>query len=69
MVEPGHQEVSVQKQCQLLHLHRSGIYYHPVGESSLNLEIMRRMDEHFLQYPFKGTRKMVEWLKDLGYNR
>ena len=68
MVERNNDQISIQRQCQLLSIHRSGLYYRPVGESSLNLHLMRRIDEHFLKYPFKGTRKMTEWLKEEGYS-
>lgn len=58
---------SVRRQCELLSVHRSGLYYRPRPESSLNLEIMRLIDEHFLQHPDKGTRRMRQWLADQGY--
>ncbi|MBS1605552.1 MAG: IS3 family transposase [Bacteroidetes bacterium] len=28
---------------------------------------MRRIDEHFLKHPYKGTRRMREWLLEEGY--
>lgn len=67
MVERNHDQLSIEKQCQLLGIARSGYYYKPAGESSLNMYLMRRIDEHFLTHPFKGTRRMTEWLKDQGY--
>ena len=39
--------LSIRKQCDLLSIHRSGIYYKPSQESQENLEIMRLMDEHY----------------------
>lgn len=68
MVKKGDQELSINKQCQLLGIHRSGFYYEPVGESSLNEYLMGRIDEHFLMHPYKGTRRMTEWLKEQGYD-
>ena len=67
MVERGNEKLSIKKQSTLLSIHRSGLYYKPKGESSLNLELMQLIDEHFLKYPFKGTRRMREWLRELGY--
>ncbi|MCV9385290.1 IS3 family transposase [Reichenbachiella ulvae] len=59
--------MSMAKQCKLLSLHRSGIYYKPRGESELNLKLMRMMDEHYLHHSFKGARSMHTWLtKDKG---
>lgn len=59
--------ISMVRQCTLLDLHRSGLYYKGKGESDWNLELMRLIDEHFLKYPFKGVRKMVRWLRDQGH--
>ncbi len=41
MVERDHAVLSIVKQCQLLGIERSGLYYTPVGESSLNGYLMR----------------------------
>ena len=69
MISKGHSELSIVKQCELVGLHRSGFYYKPVEESSLNLELMRLMDEHYLEHPYKGARQMYTWLKwDKGYH-
>lgn len=60
--------MSTVKKCQLLSIHRSGLYYQPKGESKLNLELMRLMDEHYLHHPFKGAKRMHAWLtRDKGY--
>ncbi len=66
MVERDHAILSIVKQCQLLVIERSVLYYTAVGESSLNGYLMRRIDEHFLTHPFKGSRRMCEWLKERG---
>jgi len=63
----GHTKLSVVRQCELLSLHRSGVYYQPKGESELNLKLMRLMDEHYLHHPFKSARRMHKWLKREGY--
>lgn len=68
MISKGHAKISLVKQCNLLSIHRSGVYYKPKPESNLNLELMRKMDEHYLDYPDKGARRMHVWLtKDMGY--
>ena len=68
MISKDHSKVSVRKQCGLLDLHRSGIYYKIRGESEFNLKLMELMDKHYLLYPFKGARRMYTWLiKDKGY--
>jgi len=69
MISKGQsKKLSITKQCNALGIHRSGIYYEPKGESPLNLELMRLMDEHYLDHPFKGAPQMHTWLtKDKGY--
>jgi putative transposase len=67
LVDPGHPEISVRRQCELLDVHRSGLYYQPVGESQENLLLMRLLDEQYTRTPFYGSRKMTEWLATVGH--
>ena len=68
MISKDHSEMSIVAQCKLLSVHRSGFYYHPKGESELNLKLMKLMDQHYLEHPFKGAKRMHAWLtKDKGY--
>jgi len=55
------------EQCNLLNLHRSGIYYTPKNESTLDLEIMTQIDKLHIQDPTLGTRRMKVMLHDIGY--
>ncbi len=61
----------MRRQCQLLDLHRSNLYYQPIlapGEASdLNLELMRQLDEQYTATPFYGVRRMTAWLRTQGY--
>ena len=45
MIECDHPDISVRRQCALIGLHRSTFYSEPVGESALNLHLMRLLDE------------------------
>lgn len=68
MIIKGH-SLAISKQCELLFINRSSYYYHVNGESSLNLELMRLMDECYLKHPYYGAKKIYKWLTlDLGYN-
>jgi putative transposase len=67
LVERGHREISVRRQCELLGIHRSGLYYEAVGESEGNLLLMRLLDEQYTRTPFYGSRKMTEWLRTQGH--
>jgi putative transposase len=68
MVQSDHATLSIVRQCALLSLSRSGLYYERKGESCLNLELMREMDKAFTQWPFFGVRQMCRYLISLGYN-
>jgi putative transposase len=50
-IEPGHRELSIAAQCDLLGLPRSSYYYEPVPESRENLRLMRLIDEQYLATP------------------
>ena len=43
-------DLSLRKQCELLSVNRSNLYYEPVPESEENLAMMRLMDEHYLNH-------------------
>jgi putative transposase len=58
--------LSVRRQCALLGLNRSGLYYEPVEETAENLRLMRRIDEQYTAYPFYGSRRMTAWLNEEG---
>ena len=47
------------RQCQILALSRSSVYYRPAGPSAETLHLKRRIDELHLAYPFYGSRKLV----------
>jgi putative transposase len=66
-VDRGHSDLSIRRQCELLGLNRSGLYYEPVGESEENLRFMRLIDEQYTRAPFYGSRKMTKWLVTEGY--
>jgi putative transposase len=66
-VEPEHHFISVRRQCQLLGLSRSGLYYQPAGESPENLTFMRLLDEQYTRAPFYGVLRMTAWLNQQGY--
>ena len=62
MIDREHQRLSVSRQCQLLAVSRSTVYYRPLGESAQTLALMRRIDELYLEYPFYGSRQMMRHL-------
>ncbi len=69
MISKDHSDLSIAKQCNLLGIHRSELYYRPKQESPLNLELMKLMDEHYNYHPFKGATRMHTWLTlDKGFD-
>ena len=67
MVEAAHQRISVRRQCQLLGINRTSLYYEPHTETDENLELMRLLDEQYTKCPFYGVRRMTAWLAQQGY--
>jgi len=61
-------KVSVTRQCKLLDLSRSGIYYKPVPLKKIDMDLMRQIDEIHLLYPFYGSRKIRNELWSKGYD-
>ncbi len=51
MVRRPDPELSLSRQCRLLSIGRSWLYYTPQGESAETLARMRRIDELFLKDP------------------
>lgn len=68
MIDIGHPELSVRRQCALLGMSRSGFYYEPVGPDAEDLALRRLLDEQYTKTPFYGVRKMKAWLETLGYS-
>jgi len=67
MIEPAHERLSIGRQCALVSISRSSFYYTPMGETPLNLALMRLIDQQFLETPFYGARQMARHLKRQGF--
>lgn len=66
MIEKDHPSLSITRQCQLLSIHRSGLYYQPCPETAENLAIMHTMDEQYFKTPFYGVRRLTALLLSQG---
>jgi putative transposase len=58
--------ISIRRQCELLEVNRSSNYYKTKDESDENLNIMRLMDEEFLEHPTHGVLQMQDFLYTKG---
>ena len=62
MVNREHPSLSIARQCILLGVSRSGLYYRSSGTSENDLALMRAIDRQYLETPFYGSRRMKAWL-------
>lgn len=59
--------LSIRRQCELIGLNRSSLYYQPAGESEENLLLMRLLDRQYTRTPFYGWPRMTAYLRREGY--
>ena len=59
-------KVSMRRQCELLEVNRSMIYYQPKQESEENLYVMRMLDKRHLDHPTHGVLQMQDFVFTLG---
>ena len=67
MIDRSH-KLPVAKQCRILKLTRSSIYYRPRPIMTSDLELMHRMDKLHLEYPFAGARMLRSMLRREGHS-
>jgi len=58
--------LSIVRQCELLGLSRSSLYYRPLPIADADLRLMRRLDELHLTHPFLGARRLARLLQREG---
>ncbi len=58
--------LSIQRQCALVGVARSGVYRLPKPANDNDLALMRRIDELFTAWPFLGSRRMTAMLRAEG---
>jgi putative transposase len=62
LVDHDHPGLNVSRQCALLGLARSTLYYRPIPVRESTLRIMARIDVLYLEDPCSGSRRMVDYL-------
>ncbi len=66
MIDHADDRVSLVRQCRLVGISRSSLYYRPRSPDASTLDLMRRIDAQYLKTPFYGSRKMTAWLRGQG---
>jgi putative transposase len=67
-IEPANRNITVYRQCELLGLSRSSLYYKPRGDIGYNEMLMRLIDKQYVETPFYGIDKMTEYLCRQGHH-
>lgn len=63
MIDPDHKWLSIRPQCELVSISRASFCRQPAGETPENLEMMRSIDEAFME----GSRQMARRLRRQGW--
>ena len=66
MINRDRSDLSRTKQCKLLKISRSSLYYKPVGVNAETLKLMNEIDRVFTKYPFFGSRQVATFLPRNG---
>lgn len=67
LIEMKHPRLSVLRQCDLLGLSRSSLYYRAQGEDAYNQQLMRLIDLQYTSHPYFGVRRMAAMLRRDGH--
>lgn len=65
-VKKDNPKLSIARQCKLLGMSRSTLYYKKTETNDNDLELMKMIDMQYTKYPFYGSRRMMRWLKEKG---
>ena len=62
--------ISLNKQCKLLNISKSSLYYQPVKKFSSEgeLELLNAINDIYSEFPYYGTRRIVTALQNIGIN-
>jgi putative transposase len=67
MIDPDNKNLSLSRQCRLLKLNRSTVYYKKRPIKPIDLKLMKLIDKQYLKIPSWGSRSMRNHLRRLGY--
>lgn len=67
LIERENRKISLRRQCELLGISRSSLYYEAVGEAAEDLQLKRLLDEQYTRTPFYGVKRMTAHLREFGW--
>jgi len=67
MIDSNNKKLSLSRQCRLLKLNRSTVYYKKRPITPIDLKLMQLIDKQYLKIPSWGSRSMRNHLRRLGY--
>ncbi len=67
MIDRNRNNLSLSRQCELLKISRSSIYYTPAGLDQATIDLMHEIDRVFMKYPFFGSRQITAYLAKTGF--
>ena len=67
MVKKEQRIINITRQCELLDVSRTGLYYTSKPVSSEELKLMEVIDKQYLKTPWYGSRQLVRHLKRDGH--
>jgi putative transposase len=67
-IEPANKKITVYRQCELLGLSRSSLYYKGRRCTEYNEMLMKLIDRQYVETPFYGIDKMTEYLCRQGHH-
>ena len=66
-IEQDNRQIPIYRQCELLGLNRSSLYYTPCRDTEYNERLMKLIDQQYVQTPFYGIERMTAWLHRQGH--
>jgi len=68
LIDAEHDKIPIYRQCEILGLSRSSLYYRSRrGDDGCNQRLMRLIDQQYTRTPFYGVRRMTAWLNAQGH--
>jgi putative transposase len=66
MVSKEHKKLTLSRQCDLLDINKSSLYYERRSESEANLLLMKQIDELHTFHPYYGARRIQKTMQRKG---